>query len=211
MDQLIKVTPNDNGEQVVSARELHEFLEVKTDFKDWMPRMLEYGFQEDVDFSAFLSESTGGRKSKEYILTLDTAKEISMLQRTEKGKIARQYFIACEKASKQPMTQLEILAQSAIALVKQEKEISALQNRVQMIEAKLTTHPEDYMSIAGYANIHNIAITLPYAGQLGRNATKLCKSNGLEVHSVHDPRFGKVGIYPFFVLDQVFQLPATRR
>lgn len=86
MNELIKLSLNAKGEQVVSARELHGFLEVKTEFKDWMPRMLEYGFQEDIDFSSFLSESTGGRRSKEYVLTLDCAKEISMIQRTEKVK-----------------------------------------------------------------------------------------------------------------------------
>jgi phage anti-repressor protein len=96
MNQLIKITEN-NGYRAVSARELYNFLEVKTEFKDWMPRMLEYGFEEALDFSSFLSESTGGRPSKEYALSLDMAKEIAMLQRTPKGKEARQYFIAMEK------------------------------------------------------------------------------------------------------------------
>lgn len=106
MKELIKITPNENGDQVVSARELHAFLEVSTLFKDWMPRMLDYGFQEDIDFSTFLSESTGGRPSKEYVITLDCAKEVSMIQRTEKGKEARRYFIACEKAVLAKTTQL---------------------------------------------------------------------------------------------------------
>lgn len=101
MNQLINITEN-NGNKSVSARELHQFLEVKTDFKDWMPRMLEYGFEEGFDFSSFLSESTGGRPSKEYALTIETAKEISMLQRTDKGKQARRYFIAVEKKATQP-------------------------------------------------------------------------------------------------------------
>ena len=69
MEELIKITEK-NGQQVVSARELHNFLEVATDFKDWMPRMLEYGFEEGKDFSSFLSESTRGRPSKEYAITL---------------------------------------------------------------------------------------------------------------------------------------------
>jgi anti-repressor protein len=101
MNQLIKITEN-NGNKAVSARELHQFLEIETKFKDWMPRMLEYGFEEGLDFSSFLSESTGGRPSKEYALTLDTAKEISMLQRTDKGKQARRYFIGIEKKATAP-------------------------------------------------------------------------------------------------------------
>ena len=97
MKELIKITTNENGDQAVSARELHKFLEVKTDFSDWCKRMIEYGFDEGIDFSSFLSESNGGRPSIEYALTLDMAKELSMIQRTPKGKEARQYFIHMKK------------------------------------------------------------------------------------------------------------------
>ena len=62
MTELIKVTYS-NDRPVVSARELHDFLEVKTAYKDWVPRMCEYGFTEGQDFCSFLSESTGGRPS----------------------------------------------------------------------------------------------------------------------------------------------------
>ena len=81
----------------MSARELHEFLEVKTAYKDWFPRMCEYGFTEGQDFCSFLSESTGGRPAQDAALSIDMAKEICMLQRNEKGKIARQYFLQLER------------------------------------------------------------------------------------------------------------------
>ena len=96
MTELIKVT-YDNDRPVVSARELHGFLEVETPFNKWFPRMCEYGFTEDQDFWTFLSESTGGRPAQEAALSIDMAKEICMIQRSEKGKIARQYFIQLEK------------------------------------------------------------------------------------------------------------------
>ncbi|WP_333577888.1 antA/AntB antirepressor family protein [Sphingobacterium sp.] len=99
MEELIKLNP-DNQNNPVSARDLHEFLEVKTSFKDWIKRMLEYGFEDGKDFCSFLSESTGGRPSINYALTLDTAKEISMIQRSAKGRQARQYFIECERIAK---------------------------------------------------------------------------------------------------------------
>lgn len=95
--ELIKITEH-NGEQVVSARELHTFLEVGTDFTNWCKRMFDYGFEEGKDFTPIMAKSSGGRPSVDYALSLDTAKEISMLQRSEKGKQARQYFIQCEKA-----------------------------------------------------------------------------------------------------------------
>lgn len=96
MNELIKITYN-NDEPAVSARDLHEFLEVKTAYKDWFPRMCEYGFVEGQDFCSFLSESTGGRPAQDAVLSIDMAKEICMLQRNEKGKVARQYFIQLEK------------------------------------------------------------------------------------------------------------------
>ena len=101
MQELIKITEQ-NGKSAVSARELHKFLEVQTPFTMWIDRMFEYGFAENIDFEAinfFVNHpnSIGGTTVKDYALTLDCAKEIAMLQRSEKGKMARQYFIECEK------------------------------------------------------------------------------------------------------------------
>lgn len=96
MNELIKVT-YENDRPAVSARELHEFLEVGTRFNDWFPRMCEYGFSEGQDFYSILSESTGGRPAQDAALSIDMAKEICMLQRNEKGKLARQYFLQLEK------------------------------------------------------------------------------------------------------------------
>ena len=96
MNELIRVS-YDDGRPTVSARELHEFLGVKTAYKDWFPRMCEYGFAEGQDFCSFLSESTGGRPAQDAQLTIEMAKELCMLQRNERGKQARQYFIQLEK------------------------------------------------------------------------------------------------------------------
>lgn len=96
MNEIIKVN-YENDRPTVLARDLHDFLEVKTAFKDWFPRMCEYGFSEGTDFCSFLSESTGGRPAQDAQLTIEMAKEICMLQRNERGKQARQYFIQLEK------------------------------------------------------------------------------------------------------------------
>ena len=100
MEELIKITENEKGVKLVSAKELYQYLEIKTDFSDWCKRMFAYGFDEGKDFTSFLGESNGGRPSTDYALTIDTAKEISMLQRTRKGKEARKYFIEMEKIAK---------------------------------------------------------------------------------------------------------------
>lgn len=99
MEELIKIK-EENGKQAVSARELYDFLEIQTPFTMWMGRMLEYGFTEHVDYESLSQKSDkpqGGRPQVDYALTLDCAKEISMIQRNEKGKIALQYFIEVER------------------------------------------------------------------------------------------------------------------
>ena len=102
MKELIKITKNEEGQQLVSARELHGFLEVKTRFNDWIIRMCEYGFQENIDYSILSSDNpNGGLPIKDYAITIDMAKEISMIQRTDKGRQARQYFIKCENKLKE--------------------------------------------------------------------------------------------------------------
>ena len=101
MNELIKVN-YDSDRPTVSARDLHEFLEVSSEYSHWFKRMCEYGFLEGVDFSSFLTESTGGRPAQDAQLTIEMAKEICMLQRNEKGKQARQYFIQLEAAWNTP-------------------------------------------------------------------------------------------------------------
>jgi len=116
MDEIITVN-YDNNRPTVLGRDLHELLEVKTAYKDWFSRMVEYGFTEGIDFCSFLSESNGGRPAKDHQLTIDMAKELCMLQRTGKGKQARQYFIQLEKDWNSPekvMARALVIAQDRI-------------------------------------------------------------------------------------------------
>lgn len=103
MNELITVN-YDNEQPTVSARELHEFLEVSTRFGDWFPRMCEYGFEQGRDFNFLKNEQVrfeGNREVKRMIddaeITIDMAKELCMLQRNDKGKQARQYFLQLER------------------------------------------------------------------------------------------------------------------
>lgn len=101
-NELITINYENVDRPTVSGRELHEALEVKTAYNDWFPRMCEYGFNEEIDFYSKMSKSTGGRPSTDHILTIPMAKEICMLQRSEKGKQFRQYFIKVEEAWNSP-------------------------------------------------------------------------------------------------------------
>jgi len=100
---LIRID-NNNGQQAVSARELHTFLGSKQDFSTWIKNRIEkYGFIENQDFEVlhkFMEQVSGGKHLIEYVLSLDCAKEIAMVEGNEKGKQARRYFIECEKRLK---------------------------------------------------------------------------------------------------------------
>lgn len=109
MNELIKISYENAERPTVSGRELHEALEVKTAYKDWFPRMCEYGFTEGEDFNPLKNEQvrTEGnrqvsRELTDHQLTIPMAKEICMLQRSEKGKQFRQYFIRVEEAWNSP-------------------------------------------------------------------------------------------------------------
>lgn len=130
MNELIKVN-YENDRPTVLARDLHEFLEVKTAFKDWFPRMCEYGFSEGIDFSSFLSESSGGRPAQDAQLTIEMAKEICMLQRNERGKQARQYFIQLEKDWNSP----ELVMARALKMAN--SRIGSLEERTIHLEQKI--------------------------------------------------------------------------
>lgn len=101
MNELIKIN-YESDRPTVLARDLHEFLEVETPFNKWFSRMCEYGFTDGADFQTFLSESTGGRPATDAQITIDMAKEICMLQRNERGKQARQYFLQLERECNSP-------------------------------------------------------------------------------------------------------------
>lgn len=105
MNELIRVNYDNNDTPTVSGRELHTLLGVKTAYKDWFPRMCEYGFTEAIDYCSFLSDRSDGKAGKpktDHALTIEMAKELCMLQRNEKGKQARAYFIELEKQWNSP-------------------------------------------------------------------------------------------------------------
>ncbi|MGK4109681.1 antA/AntB antirepressor family protein [Enterococcus cecorum] len=151
MMELIKITTNENGEQLVSGRELHEFLEVTTPYTQWFDRMKEYGFTENVDFIGLSQKSEkpqGGRPTIDHAMTLDMAKEISMIQRTEKGKQARQYFIEVEKQYKLDTSslspELQFMNSVVQSLAKQEMATKQLSNKLDNITEIVALNTTDW-------------------------------------------------------------------
>ena len=123
MNEIIKI----NSNNTVSGRELHEFLESKRDFTTWIKdKINKYGFVEGIDFTfhKFVERKTW---KHDYEITVDMAKELSMIENNDKGKQARRYFINCEKKLKEvvkkPLTTLEQLKLHYLALDEQNKEL----------------------------------------------------------------------------------------
>ena len=141
MDELIRIN-YDSERPTVNGRDLHDALQIKTAYKDWFPRMCEYGFFEGTDFCSFLSESSGGRPAVNHQLTIDMAKQLCMIQRTEIGRKFRQYFIQVEEAWNSPeavMARALQFANQQLALLRhQNMELTdtiAVQNQ-QILEMK---------------------------------------------------------------------------
>lgn len=144
MNELINVTLNDNHEPIVSGRQLHEALDVKTKYADWFNRMIDYGFAENQDFLLLKNEQQtgrGGHNKVDHIIKLDMAKEIAMIQRTERGKQVRQYFIQVEKDFNSPekiMARALLMADQKVH--KLEAKIEADRPKVLFAEAVSASH-----------------------------------------------------------------------
>lgn len=204
MNELIKIVEN-NGKQAVSARELYEKLGFASQhWASWYKKNITNNVfaVENEDFAQL---PLSGR-TLDFALSIDFAKRLAMMARTETGEQIRNYFIEVEKRATKPLTQLDILAQSVQILQAQEKRLTQVEDKVALIEAKTTLHP-NYFTIVGYATLHRIQCGLSLACRLGRKATNICKNRGITTEEIPDPRFGKVKVYPEEILKEVFEMP----
>lgn len=206
-----------NNIEVISARDLHSYLEIATPFTMWIERMFEYGFEENVDYqplNIFVNSyiNNGGTNKTDYALVIDCAKEISMLQRTEKGRIARKYFISRDKklrnietsfTEKEPLSQLAIIKHSIDVLIEQQEVLNEHAEKIHRIESQLKTSVDDNFSIVGYCSLIGKRVNHNEAKSLGIKASRYCKDNGINIYSTKDSRFGTVNIYPKDVLEKI--------
>lgn len=170
MNELLKVN-YDNDRITLSARELHEFLGIGTQYTKWFDRMSEYGFYENVDYQAISQKRlTAQGNETTYIdheITLDMAKEIAMIQRSDKGKEVRQYFLELERRWNSPETVMNR------ALEYSRKQVKALMEEKQgLIEENKELKPKALFADAVSASNESILI-----GQLA----KLIRQNGYEI------------------------------
>lgn len=142
MEEIIKITEK-NGRRVVNARELHAFLESKQEFANWIKGRIEkYGFTEGLDYSSFdniVKRENGATVRKEYALSIDMAKELSMVENNDKGRQARKYFIECEKIARSkvlPSYQIEDPIERAKRWIVEQEEKKALEARNAAMQPK---------------------------------------------------------------------------
>ena len=159
MEELMKIS-YESGQPTVSARELHEGLDIKTPYTMWFERMAEYGFTDGKDFFTKMLESTGGRPSVDHAMTVDMAKQICMIQRTEQGRIYRQYLLDLEKAWNTPE---QVFAR---ALKMADQTINRLQSDITRMRPK---------------EIFADAVTASHTSILVGDMAKLLKQNGVDM------------------------------
>ena len=224
MNELIKLQPqtiNGNAVETVSARELHAFLEVQTRFNDWIKnRVADYDFVENQDFVCVTENSVTQRADgqrgvtvrKAYYITLDMAKELSMVERNEQGKEARRYFIECEKQLQTNQAQLPtdpflLIAHFAQqAYLMQQKQVE-MDNRLQVVEQKQQQldQDNDHFTIKGFCSLHDIDLSNGKMSALSKKAKKLSDIKDYTYHEITDPRWGKVRTYHKDILTELFE------
>jgi phage anti-repressor protein len=229
MNELIKITEKD-GKQVVSARELHEFLikdakggQIGEQFNHWIERKLEYGYTQNEDYITIQYDYLGNQISsqsenqhvrvhkRDYILTMDTAKEMAMTQNNDKGKQARKYFIECEKIAKdlqeinhKPMNELEMISFMALKLNNQKIEQERQSAMITVLTAKVDAMQQDYFSVQGYANLHKIKIDHATCNKLGRRASKISREDCAKIGKAKHQIYGEVNTYHEDILKDIF-------
>ena len=225
MNELIIIRPTlINGAEVnsVNARDLHAVLESKTDFSNWIKRRLEEtDAVENVDFIVFTKNgenSNGGRPQVEYILSTDIAKEIAMMERNEKGKQVRRYFIEVEKAYKRDkvaVSQLDYMQMQLNLMKEQDRKIHELEDKTdeihkEQLKAKHNINRllsnDRYMTIIAFMNLYGISQKGHHIPSLGKKAKKLSEEQGAFMGAVIDPRYGRVNTYDVEILKQLFNI-----
>lgn len=185
-NELVPVYETSTGEKVVYGSELHAVLEVKTPYKDWSTRRLnDIDAIENEDFQAAQICAPSGQTKKDHIIKLDSAKEMAMLERNEKGKQVRRYFIQVEKKYKEklkpkvPQTYLEAL-----------KELVAVEEEKERLQLELD-RSKDWYSIKRVAALNSVS----WKAFDWRKLKKVGEQKGYEVRKIFDANYGEVNTY----------------
>lgn len=203
---------------MTTAKKLYDFLELNpSNYSKWCKSNItgnEFA-TENEDYKVFVlndENHIGGRPTQDFKLTAHFAKKLSMKGKGEKAEQAREYFTIVEEKTKETSinrSQLPHSIQVIYAMLDEQARLITEQtrqaNKLAEIEAKITTHNENYFTVAGYASLRGFNIDINKANMLGRKSSKLSKEYGYDVGKVQDSRFGTVNTYHIDILKEVFK------
>ena len=173
MNEIAIVVNYDNEKPTVSGRELHKALEVGTEYAKWFERMCEYGFTEGQDYSSFLTNRSDGKAGKprtDHQLTIDMAKELCMIQRTEIGKRCREYFLTIERRWNSP----EAIMARALQFANQRLELIMQQNN-ELLETN-SRQAKQIAEMQPKATYYDVVLNCPNVIPIGTIAKDYGKS-----------------------------------
>ena len=181
MNEILKINLNENQEPIISGRELHQVLEVKSRYNDWFKRMLEYGFTENIDYVTLTQKKVTAQGNEntyiDHALKIDMAKEIAMLQRNEKGKQIRQYFIEIEKEYNSPE---KIMARALIFANKQVETLTLVNKQQEQIINELQPKATYYDLILQCKDLLSITQIAKDYGMSGTQLNKKLNELGIQ-------------------------------
>lgn len=200
--EIIKI----GQDKSVDARELHAFLGVGTLFHIWIKRRIEeYELVQPTDYTAIINDRN---EIIDLRLSLDTAKELCMVEKNEKGRAARKYFIEVERRWRETVTNktpIQLLLETVRQAAELEQQQLAHDIRIGSLEGRvaLLASDSEYATVRGMARMLGIPIDEKTAASIGKRAKKICEAQGLQIASIADERHGKVNSYPKKALEPV--------
>lgn len=203
MNELIKIN-YENDKPTVNGRDLHAALEIETPYAKWFKRMCEYGFAENIDYrtvdkNVFRVDGTEmPQKQSDHQLSINMAKQLCMIQRSEIGRKFREYFIQVEEAWNSPEKIMERAMQIAHQrALEAERRIFALNEEKETLEIALNESLK-YYTVAKYNKIFHKRWNMEQCQKIGKEIAGYCRGHGWEIKKceTNDERFGSVNSYP---------------
>ena len=219
MKEMLKVFETNDGSKAVSARQLHEELGVGRRFTTWIQYKIEkYGFMEDVDYAILMFDLNGNLledkvpdsgstpHKMEYVLSLDCAKEIAMVENNEAGRQIRKYLIRIENdywkkglGSLSLMT--EVMSKLSESVAELSKSVAGINERINNLEQKSLGEGNHLLTIGEYAMRENISVPRAKAIEYGRICTAHCRDNNIKMGQVFNKKYiNPLNSYPVEVL-----------
>ena len=222
MKEMLKVFETNDGSKAVSARELHTQLGVGRDFSTWIgAKIKKYGFAEDVDYALLRFDfdgnlledklpHSGGLSARpyktEYVLSLDCAKEIAMVENNETGRQIRKYLIRIEndywkKGLGSISLMTDVMTKLSESVAELAKSVAKIDERISNLEQKSLPEGKEYLTVGEYGMRIRMSIPVGKAIEYGKLCTAYCRSNNIEMRKVQDARYvNALNSYPVEVL-----------